>query len=92
MPPPGLNIAPDEDTSITSGLTQEVVEDEDIQLLGGASLAHDPEEDDISLLGNKTSLSGNGVHLHEDVSLIASTVTVHTSASKVKKATSLITQ
>ena len=33
-PPPGFNIASVEEPSITSGLTQETVEDEDISLLG----------------------------------------------------------
>ena len=46
-PSPGFNIAPDEDPCIISGLTQEDVEDEYISLLGGASLAIDPAEDDI---------------------------------------------
>ena len=46
-PSPGFNMASDEDPCIISGLTQEDVEDEYISLLGGASLAIDPAEDDI---------------------------------------------
>ena len=61
-PPPGFNISPSEDPYNTSGLTHEAVEDEDISLLGEASLAFDPEEDDISLLENETSLIGNDVY------------------------------
>ena len=88
----GFNIAPDETPPITSGLTQEYVEYEDISLLGGASLALEPAEDNISLLGNKTPLVGNYVHPSEYVSLRASTTTSQTSASKVKQATSLLTK
>ena len=69
MLPPGLNIAPAEDPSITPGLTQEAVEYEDILLLGGTSLTLDPAGDDISLLGNKTYLIGNEVYPPEDVSI-----------------------
>ena len=46
-PPPGFNIELAEDLSIKSGLVQEVVEDEDISLLDGASLALEPEGVDI---------------------------------------------
>ena len=49
-PPPGFNISPAKDPSITSVLTQEDHEDEYISLLGGASLSFEPEGDDISLL------------------------------------------
>ena len=89
--PPGFNIAPSEDPSIASLITQEVVEDEDISLLGGASLALDPAEDYISLLGNGNSLVGNDVHPHEDLYLSDSTTEGHIIASKVKQATSLLT-
>ena len=91
-PPPGLNIEASEDPSITSGLAQEAVEDEDISLLGVASLAIDPAEDNISLLGDETSLVGSDVHPTEEVSLGSSTAADHTSASRVKQATSLINQ
>ena len=47
--PPGFNIAPAEDPTITSGLTQGAPEDEDDSLMGGAYLTLDPEGDDISL-------------------------------------------
>ena len=40
--PKDLNIAPDEELFIASGLTQEAAEDEDISLLDGASIALDP--------------------------------------------------
>ena len=46
-PPAGFNISPTEDPSITSGLTKEYVEGEDISLLGGSSLALEPEGDNI---------------------------------------------
>ena len=55
-PLPGFNIAPADDPSVTSGLKQEAVEDEDISLLGEASLALDPSGDNISLLCDKTFL------------------------------------
>ena len=50
-PPPGFNIELAEDPSIKSGLTQEAVEDEEISLPGGESLALDPAGDKISILG-----------------------------------------
>ena len=68
-PPPGFNIAPDEYPSITSRLTQEAVEYEDISLLGEAPLAIDPVRDNISLLGNDTSLIGNDLYPPEDMSI-----------------------
>ena len=46
-PLPGFNISPTEDPFITSGLTKEYVEGEDISLLGGSSLALEPEGDNI---------------------------------------------
>ena len=91
-PPPGFNISPDEDPYITSGLTQEYVEDEDISILGGALLALDPAGDNISLLGDKTSLIGNYAYSPSDASLGYSTATGHTSASIVNQVTSLLTQ
>ena len=68
-PTTGFNIAPSEDPPIKSGLTQEAVEDEDISLLGRASLALYSAGDDISLLGDNNSLIGNGVYPPEYVSL-----------------------
>ena len=82
MPPSVFNIAPSEDTFITSGLTQKSVEDEDISLLGGAPLALDPARDDISLLRNDTSLIVNYIYPTEGASLGASTATDPTRASK----------
>ena len=73
MLPPGFNIAPVEEPSITSGLTQEAVEDEDISLLGGSPLALDQAREDISLIGDKNYLICNGVYSSEDASLGAST-------------------
>ena len=61
-PPPGFNIAPAKYPFITSGLTEEDVEDEDISLLRIASLAIEPSGDNISLLVNGTSLIGNDVY------------------------------
>ena len=49
-PPPGLNISPAEDLSITSGLTKEAALYEDASLLGGASLDIDPSVDDTSII------------------------------------------
>ena len=82
---PGFNIAPAEYPSITSGLTQEAVEDEDVLLLGGVSLALIPAGDDISLLGDETSLIFGDKHPTENASLGGSTTTGHTSASKLKQ-------
>ena len=92
MPPPDLNISPEKDPSITSGLTHEAAEDEDTSLLGGTSLALDPAGDNISLLSEEASLTGGDVYTHGDESLRASTKTGHTSASNMKQATSLIPQ
>ena len=92
MSPQGLNIAPANHTSITSGLTQEAAEYDDASLLGGESLALDPEGERISLLGDDASLTGEDVYPPGDESLRVSTATGHTTSSKVKHATSLITQ
>ena len=91
-PLPGFNIAPAEDPSITSVLTQEAVEDEDMSLLVGSSLALDPAGDDISLLDNETSLIANYAYPPEDESLVYSSTTGHNSTSKLKQMTSLLTQ
>ena len=92
VPPSGVNIVTAEDPYITSVLTQEYVEDEDISLLDRASLALDSAGDNISPLGEVTSFIGNYVYLTEDMSLGASAATGHTIASKVKQATYLLTQ
>ena len=92
VPPPGFNIALDRDPSITSGCTQEVAEYEDASILGRASLALEPTGDNISLLGNDASIIGGDLYPPGDTSLVISTSTCHTSASKVKEDTSLITQ
>ena len=63
-----------------------------IPLLDKASLALDSSGDDISLLGDRKYLLGNDVYPTEEVSLGASITTGHTSASRVKKDTSLLTQ
>ena len=90
--PPDINISPAEDLSITSGLTHEAAADEDISLLGGASLSIDPEGDDISLLGIEASLTGGDVYPPGEDSLGASTATCYTSTSELKQATSILTQ
>ena len=92
MPPPDLNISPEKDPSITSGLTHEAAEDEDASLLGGTSLALDPAGENISLLSEEASLTGGDVYTHGDASLRSLTKTGHTSASNMKQATSLIPQ
>ena len=91
-PPPGFNIAPSEDPYITSVLTQKDSEDEDDSLLGGSYLALDKAGDNISLLGYKASLTGGDVNPPGDVYLGDSTSILHTSSSKVKQTSSLITQ
>ena len=55
--PQGLNIAPAKDPSIGSGINQEAAEDYDASLLGGGSLALDPAGDNISILGDESSLT-----------------------------------
>ena len=60
--------------------------------MGGASLSLDPVGRNISLLGDETFLSGNDVYPPEGVSLVASTAKGQINTSKVKQATSLITQ
>ena len=64
----------------------------DAFLLGGASLALDTAGDDVSLLGDDVSLTGGDVYLLDGDYLRASTATEHTSTTKVKQATSLLTQ
>ena len=91
-PPPGFNIAPSKYSSITSGLTQEADEYEYVSLLGVSSLALDLAGDNISLLINYYSLISGNVYPPGDASLRVSTATGHTSASKLKQATSLLTQ
>ena len=49
--PPGIDIAPSNNPSITSFLTLDDAIDDDASLLGGSSLAIDPAVDDVSLLG-----------------------------------------
>ena len=92
MSPPGLNIAPSEDPSITSCLTQEAAEDDYMSLLGGASLSIDPSRYNIFLLGGDTYLTGGNVCQPEDESLRASTTTGYTNVSEVKRTTPLFTQ
>ena len=79
-----LNIAPAKNTSITSGLTCDAAEDDDVYLLGGLSLALDPAGDNISLLGENLSLTGGDVYQLGGESLRASTSTGHTRTSKFK--------
>ena len=67
--PPGHNIAQSKDPSITSGLTQEAAEDEDISILGRASLALDPERVNIPFLGYEDSLTGVYLYSPGDESL-----------------------
>ena len=69
LSPTGFNISPSKDPLITSGLTQEDVDDEYISILRRVSLALDPAGDDISLLGNYASLMGNAVYPPDDASL-----------------------
>ena len=91
-PPPGLNILPAKDPSITSGLTQEDSEYDYASLPVGSSLALDPVEEDISLLCDEASLTGGDVYPPGYDSLEVSTATGHNSASKVKQATSMLAQ
>ena len=84
FPPPGFNIAPAKDPSITSVISNEADEDEYDSLLGGASLYLDPEGDYISLLGDEASLTGFDVYQPGDASIGASNARGHTSTSKVK--------
>ena len=87
--PPGLNIEPDEDTLITSGLTSDDDEDDDdTSLLGGASIALDPAEDKIYIIGENTSRKGGDLYPTGDESLGASTTRGYTSSLKVKRAMS----
>ena len=90
--PSGINIVPDEDPYIASGLIQVASEDENASLLGGAYPDIDQEGDDISLLDDEEFLTGGDVYSTGDNTLGASTATGHTSASKVKKAPSILTQ
>ena len=90
--PPGLNIAPAKDHSITSSLIRDASKDDDAFILGGSSLALDPAGEYISILGDNTSITGIGVYPTGDESLGYSTATGITSASKVEQATSLLTQ
>ena len=90
--PPGFNISPQKYLSITSGLTEEAAENEYASLLGRASLALDSEGDDIPILSDKASLTGGDVYPPGDASLRSITETGHTRTSKVKQATSLLTQ
>ena len=78
--PPGFDIAPSKDPSITSLLTQEYAEDEYDPLLGGESIDLDPEGEYISLLSDEASLTFSDVYTPEYESLEASTVTGHTSS------------
>ena len=89
---PGLNIAPTKYISISPGLTCDTDEEDDVSLLGGASLALDPALDYIYILDDDSSLTCVNVYLPRYKSLGASTTTVHPSASNVKQATSLLTQ
>ena len=57
-----------------------------------ASLALDTEGDDISLLGDKTYLTGGGVYPSWDETFRTSTEIGCKRSSKVKQATSSITQ
>ena len=82
--PLGLNIAPADDPSITSGLTHDADENDYYSLLDRVFLDIDTESDDVSLLGYNVSLTCE--------SLGASTAIGHNSSSKVKHATSILTQ
>ena len=66
--PPGLNTVPSKDTSITSGITREATKDDDDSLLCGAPLALDQAGDNISLLGDDTSIKGGNVYPTGDAS------------------------
>ena len=89
---PGINIAPEKDPSITSGLTHDASEDDYYSLLGGASLAIDPAVDIRSLLGDNAYLKGEDVYPPDNESLRASTATGHTRYSKFKQAVLFLTQ
>ena len=89
---PGVDIAPSEDPSFTLGLTQYAAEYEDASLLGGASLALIPAVYNTSILSEDASLTGGDVYPPGGKSLRASTETGHTSSSKVKQTTSILTK
>ena len=90
--PLDLNISPAKDSSITSGINQEAAEYDDASLFGVSYLALDLEGYDISFLGDNASLTGEYIYPPGDDSLRVSTSTGHTSASKVKQYTLLLTQ
>ena len=66
---PGLKIATSEYSSITSGLTLEAAEDDDIYRIGVTFLALDPVGDNISPLGEDSFLTGGNICSPEDDSL-----------------------
>ena len=76
---PGLTIAPTKDPEINAGRNQESDKYDDASLLGRASLARDPEGDDIFLLGDDAHLTGGNGYSLGDESIGVSTETVHTS-------------
>ena len=69
------------------GLNLDVAVYYDDSLLGGASLALDPEGDYVSLLGYDVYLTGGDLYPLGGESLGASTEKGHTRASKEKQAT-----
>ena len=85
-------MAPVKYPSITSGLTCDAAEDDDASILAVASLALDPEGDNISLLSDYASLTGGSLYPPGDESLGSSTATRYTSILNVKHSTSLLTQ
>ena len=89
--PLGLNIAPADDPSITSGITHDADENDYYSLLDRLFLAIDTESDDVSLLGYDVSLTCGDVYIPGSESLGASTAIGHNSSSKVKHATSILT-
>ena len=88
--PPGIYIAPYDDTSIASGLILDADADDDASLLGGAYLVLDPAGYNVSLLGDYFSLTGGYVYPLGGESLRESTETWHTSVSKDKYAILLL--
>ena len=90
--PPGINISPSKDPSITPGLTQEAAEDEDDSLIVRVYLALNPSRDNISLLGDEAYLTSEDVYPPGDESLCNSTTTRHTISLKVKHDTSIHAQ
>ena len=83
--PSVLDIAPSDDPSITSCLNS--TEYYDASLLGVSLLALYPAGNDVSFLCENDSLTGNDVYPLGGESLVGSTTTGHTIASKLKHST-----